>query len=247
MSTYLSILDSASLFELLVRLPYNSLRNILSARPCLYRITNSKLFNIEWKKHNIKIVIEKIAAYEICSKEVTNDQKVRHGTTSIYTRERLQSEYEYIQGRPIKGIEWHSSWPKSLDINYVYIGEDTYKLKTCWTVDGRISSRYMLKNDFYHGSVMTSDANGELALIEYVGGSLTGVHFEWFSTGQLKYMKTKGQSKGVFKFSQYHPNGVKASQGSTLWGYIHGRYQQWDQVGKLFEDEHYAHGNPITD
>ena len=45
MLTYLNLLDFASLFEVLIRLPYQDLRSVLAAKPWLYRITEQYTFS----------------------------------------------------------------------------------------------------------------------------------------------------------------------------------------------------------
>jgi hypothetical protein len=76
------LLDKSSLFALLVRMHYPDLVNLCKVQNYLYEITTTPWFQQEWKKYNIKMIVEEKDS------ELRHSECDRlgnwHGLTTIY-------------------------------------------------------------------------------------------------------------------------------------------------------------------
>ena len=88
-NTYFGLLDKASIFEVLLRLHYVDLINLLKVRSYLTSMTATKYFCVKWKSYNVrKVRTKKRSPNErrICEKDRLRQ---RHGTLRVYQNNNL--------------------------------------------------------------------------------------------------------------------------------------------------------------
>ena len=240
MYTYLSMLDSACLFELLVRVSYPELRNLLVIKPRLYRITNSEHFQKEWKKYNIKLVINSKWVGQSVEAEM-DSAGFYHGVVRAYRNNFCYKETTYVQGIPMTSIRYDNDRTLVTEVIYTHIGDDKYVSKTLWS-NGQIFSRYLFKNKNLHGLNVDHDADGRIKLCEYIDGIVHHPYVRWFDNGQIEFMMARrvNKDKDVYNFTRWFINGNISQRGSQdRHNRLRGRFQSWNEVGEPLEDTYY--------
>lgn len=231
MSSYLSLLDTSCLFEFLSRLPYPDLRNLLSIKPSLYKITNTELFDEEWKKHNIKVV-----ATGVREKIDIDTLGISHGSKYKYNVDNntLWSREEYFQGKCVSTCEWIRDCVKR--VTYVYLGTDTYDIVEYIRVDdSTLITRFMYKNKVRNG-VDWEYEDDSIILIDYGSDGKMRYMVAWYPTGELMCMVTKTKTLG------WDITGIKRHDISRRHNLNHGPAIAWDERGNHVETIYYKDG-----
>lgn len=238
MASYLSLLDQACLFELLVRLRYPDLRNLLIIQPSLYKITNTPLFSETWKKYNIKLVIDSKWVGESVEAEM-DSVGFYHGVVRAYRNNICYKETNYIQGTPMTSIRYDDNKTLITEVTYTYIGYDKYESKTVWS-NGEICATYLIKNKNLHGLNVDYQADGRIKLCEYIDGIAQPPYVNWFDNSQREFMMARRVNKDVYNFTRWFINGNISQRGSQdRHNRLRGRFQSWNEVGEPLEDTYY--------
>lgn len=236
MNTYFCLLDSASLFCLLVRLHYEDLMNLCKARCYLWKIVCTPYFQEEWKKYNIKVEIMRTIEYDdsdhemdlIEHREVDRLQR-QHGVTTSYDEKdgTLYLKCDYIQD--IKEgceIQYENDLPR-------YIRR---------FVNGVRHGQMRAYHD--NGYSTYSWVNGEMHGIDWTHGYYLeeiqhsfhhGISVKWYPTGGLSHMGfyCRGRKHGVQR--EWYENGIKQREYTMVNGYNKGPSYQWDESGELIK------------
>lgn len=242
MFSYLSLLDSACLFELLIRLSYPDLRSILAVNPRLYRITNTKLFNETWKKYNITIVETKFVN-GFTLKAETDMFGIKHGTSYDYGQTGdLWFQKEYIQGKIVSVCEWPNQCIVRRD--YVYFDGVTYKISEVRHAETNdLISRSLQRDSYRAGSEWEYSASGSISLWNYALYSYSepSLRVLWFPSGIMHYMRTK------LKECCWWPSGIKRYDNPlNVHGRPHGIAREWNEQGELTRSVKYNDGIGIS-
>lgn len=213
--TYFDLLDNASIFELLLRLSYTSLQNLLEAYPKLKIITvNNTYFDENWKKHNIKVEKGEFQTgwAEWCkyTAEIDITNGLKHGLYTIYDCDthHVRKTKHYIQDKR-HGVEttyndknvvvYQVNWSndKKQGVAHIYDRYGNLKQTLPYVLDLKEGiSRFYKENkrclieyrkDKPHGKVISWFENGQRAAEEtYRNGVTHGRVVEWYRTG-IKY------------------------------------------------------------
>ena len=237
--SYLSLLDTACIFEILVRLSYRDLRSILIMNPCLYRITNSKHFNQEWKKHNIKVVETKFDN-GFTLKAETDKEGITHGTSYDYSPTGvLWFQKEYIQGKVVSVCEWPNQCFVRRD--YIYFNNMTYRISEVRHAETNdLISRALHRDSYRTGLEWEHSTRGSIVLCDYGPDTRTEVRVQWFPNGNMEYMRTN------IKECRWWQNGVKRFDKPLKNGILHGLSKQWNEHGMLTHSAEYINGKMIN-
>lgn len=240
MNTYLDLLDSSTIFELLVRLHYQDLIAICKIYCSLYKITTTSFFQEEWKTYNIRTVTWQKDESTYISMELDRTN-LRHGTYR-----------EYIEN----GIVL-------LETNYIQDYKHGSEVKWNNDEENKLRSVESFRNGQLHGKCIYYGEDGNIQELSYVNGISDGVHRDIMADGMIKISQTKG---GIphGKWIQFHSNGVIAhvtyygrpEYTATSWfdnarkqreftyanNTMHGYYRTWDINGELELDLRYNNG-----
>jgi antitoxin component YwqK of YwqJK toxin-antitoxin module len=246
----LSLLDTACLFELLVRLPYPDLRNILALKHYLYRLTNTPYFEEKWKKHNITMKVFKDDTNNTITQEV-DSLGLKHGYARNYNYEnKLHEESFYVQDKIWSSTTW-SGHEMKLYIRYrkefSYIGNDCISQTTKYDVDGTTIGKWASKNAKRHGLTWLYYDDGRIAIEEYDDGLASGRWIIFNSNGQLSLL-TWFTSYTSTSYTSYNffDNGKKWKEVRFKYGLLHGITKVWNQAGELVEQKQYENGVVVT-
>ena len=239
---YLDLLDSSTIFEILVRLHYNTRARPIYAKifGSLYKITTTSYFQEVWKKYNIRRVTWQQDESTYISMELDRND-LRHGIYRVYT---------------VTGIVL-------AETNYIQDVKNGCEVK--WNNNGTLKSVETYVGDILHGKCIYYGEDGNIQEISYVHGVSNGVHRDIMEDGMIKISQTKnGIPHG--KWIQFHSNGVIAhvtyygrpEYTSTSWfdngrkqreytyrhNKPHGYHRQWNINGELELDLRYNNGQP---
>ena len=185
MNTRFCLLDMASLFQILVRLHYPDLLNMVQARPYLTRVIQTKHFQNEWNKYNLRLEI--INQDNTWIRQIDRLNK-KHGHCVVRNARFILSDTQYIQDI-IHGIEYtyhDMTGSKKSEINYangVKCGVSTY-----YNVDGSLHQSYEYVNGAITGQVLKyfHGANIVYEKAQYINGKRQGPCLTYWPDGTLK-------------------------------------------------------------
>ena len=233
MSSYLSLLDTSCLFEFLSRLPYPDLRNLLSIKPSLYKITNTELFDEEWKKHNIKVVATGVREKtDVDTLGWAHGNKYKHGENN-----KLWVTEKYFQGKCISTCEWMDNCIKRQ--TNVYLGNDTYELFEIKLEDDTLITRFAHRNKVRYGIDWRYE-DESISLVDYGSNGKLDYMVMWYPTGELMCMVTKT------KTLEWDITGIKRHDISRRNNLNHGPAIEWDEHGNHIETIYYKNGLQVN-
>ena len=238
--SYLSLLDDACLFELLVRLHYEDLVNMCRTYNSLYKITCNTYFQESWNEYNITIqVITGPRGEVVCHKPVDRLNKI-HGTRLDYDDGKLYEQIEYIQdliqGRIIYGAYYDKYEPHVNDLRHGV---------TVYQYDSGNKHYFPYVNGVFHGLQRAYCIGGECFIQELNGGDRHGLYFAWHENGaryrRVRYVRGHESGKCV----EWYNSGVKQSEYYYKNGVFHGSFKAWNSNGEVTMDSQYVDGKLV--
>lgn len=215
MNTYFCLLDMASLFQVLLRIHYPDLLNLIEARPYLKKlIHNGKHFQHEWNRYNLHLEI--IKQDNTWIRQIDRLRK-KHGHCIVRNDRFILSDTQYIQD-VIHGIEYKYYDMTGLKRSTVnYKNNKRHGLATYYNADGTLHQQYDYIDDVVNGYV-----------IKYFYG--TNVVYE-----KAQYINGKRQGPCL----TYWPDGtLKKDESYDSWN-LEGTYKHYDQHGALIKTGSY--------
>lgn len=242
-SSYLHILDEASLFELLLRLHYEDLINTCKVYNSLYKISVTPYFQEAWKKYNIKVEIQEILDGEIVDHVARDRLGRRHGVSVRYSKKKLKSTVDFIMD--IKD-----------GLTSVYDG---------------VSTRIMpFKNGYRHGQTTLIDVDGTIHYYSHVEDVSCGIQRDYARDGMC-FLQEIDNAKRHGLYVGWHANGARSCMVRYVHGNrdgkditwanngcktseihhqnkrLHGSYKTWNPMtGDLIDDVNYTNGDLVT-
>lgn len=250
MDSYFNLLDNASVFEILVRLDYPSLINILGIYPELkLRITASPYFDEIWKKYNITVTSywANMAEYGDVRHEFEKDNKgFNHGSYKKFnSKGTLIDTTEFVQGQLHGKFQQYTSdgilvkycvhedgTKHGPSINYYsdgtlqkysyYVKGAQNGLTMYYRRDGTIWKKYNYANDERNGVWLDYQDDGTSTLSEYKDNVHHGKELQWWS------------------------NGGRKSDGHYVNGKRHGYFTTYAQTGHIIKTRYYQNDTLIN-
>ena len=149
--SYLDILDTSSIFHLLIRLHYPDLHNLVKVNPRLNLLVTTDYFKEQWTKYNISVKCEENISDNIEIYEVDR-LNIRHGLTAMFSG---------ITMKPRKSL--------------YYVQGILHGTECFWHVNGKLSQISSFINGVYQGMLLSWYPSG---IISY--HLVDGKHPHWY-------------------------------------------------------------------
>ena len=218
------MLDTPSLYEVLLRLHYPDLINICRSRSYLYKITCTPHFQDEWKKYNIRTTI----ANPTHTAEVDR-LGLNHGNrVERYRDGSIAGVYPYVQAALHGNSVQYFKDGRILRKTFVNGTENG--CRTHEDPDG-VYSYENYSNGQCHG-LWRFYAEDWIRWRENEYGQISGKVILWNGNGGFSYIETYKQGKKIGKQIYWYPNGQKKKEMITdIHGDSYSNYCEWYENG----------------
>jgi antitoxin component YwqK of YwqJK toxin-antitoxin module len=234
MNTYLSLLDDASLFSLLLRLHYPDLVNLCKSHNYLYKITCTTWFQKEWKRYNIQTRIgykDEDKSYKV---EIDVDRLGNtHGKVTIYDKNnKMIKQYACVQNV----------------VNGLYIERIANQMgKDACVVDGLahgLTTQYhsdcteyiSYRGGIRHGITRRYYPDDNVSNLEdYTDGLQHGIQIDWWSHGEIAHISYYKKGKRHGKETWWYSDGKIRRQSYHREGRLIST-QEWNMQGQLIKN-----------
>jgi antitoxin component YwqK of YwqJK toxin-antitoxin module len=207
------MLDKACLFEILVRLPYIALQNLLKVYPKVKHITlDNSYFDERWKKYNTKLVtgteqINMVEWHEYTA-EVDITTGLKHGLYTTYdadTKHR-RTTYHYKQGKR-HGVETTYNKLNQIKRQINWVNDERQGIEQTWDKYGNLKATAPYVDNCCEGQAWVYK-DGERSLTEYRHDIAEGKDIEWFDNGQRKSEENYRDGRQHGRFIKWFPSGA---------------------------------------
>jgi antitoxin component YwqK of YwqJK toxin-antitoxin module len=200
--TYLSFLDHASSFHLLIRLHYEDLMNLCKIRPYLWKLVYTPWFQEKWKEYNITTV----------ENETKSDLREidrlgrKHGRVVVVYERDLSGKEQIYSNNVLQWSQLKDNYG-STTVTYTYLDRDVYKREIVEHCDGE-RSYICYKNNLRHGLTRFCDTASGWTWVSFVNGKQHGLAVRWFPNGTRQYMGRMENDRWLGTHYRWLINGI---------------------------------------
>jgi antitoxin component YwqK of YwqJK toxin-antitoxin module len=198
MNSYFGLLDKACLFEVLVRIHYVDLMNLLKVRLYLTNMTATNYFWKKWKAYNIRTIFRKSSTKRLVIEKDRLNR--RHGTAFIYHYDLLFEQSEFVNGlRNGITIRYHDNG--LVQSRVTFIDGKMQGLRYQYEDDGMLIETKNFERGVRKGITTLYDDDGSIELTERGNA--------WWPNGQRKRICTYKGRCIEGKCQHWSEDGVK--------------------------------------